>query len=1789
MAFSKFESISVRPPTPPKDVKDTDVDDHDTLQFLQDPFGTQQESTLLASSKASLTSLNTPDSSPSSEPSDPFSNSSRKKRVSFECKTSTIPPHLTAQPWTPQRSSPLRPLPQTRVSRPLKPILKAADPTSTPPLAAEGLAAHKFSSFAEMLESIVKMLAQGGRPSKIDAYHTLQKTMQAYDNKPDIAALINKMGLFEQFIQRDMQAPGINGTGLDTPLQSQAIKLLMAFVRIPELKTVMDDEFCSFVIDRIIAVSADPAMPKAVVNHHLALLMQQNFRPRTMTMTRVERIIHVLDTIHERVTGFSVQAYRIRVYRKLIQQRKDTMAKHSEQWFKHLLKAMLTNQKDIHNSAMDTAVSAARDLSSDRIVNKSVLSIFNRVKSDGDTFGTAFAHELEKLLGQDSAASVPSIWGIITAFLQNSLQENKFTALRDWLKVFEKFLCSENDAVKMQTNIAFGFLIYAVDISESTSTEWSNMFLKISQHQLGQRLQGKRAEIETATSGYLTLLYYALRPTASHIQLDRYWTDLVANFWRPHAYSSARHAVAACRITSALLNGSRKPWNQQRALELRPHLMVQRGELPILDPKWVRKALKSVLQFVETLLEATPWTLEALDDEPAKTLWIALLDSLLEASSKEIMASTETKDAIAHVVNMLRRMWDSHTAKLALPQQKEASWADKYCFLIETVVQKLGAYQFADKCLARNRQEEFEVAPTPSNRSRQHGPRTSPLLYFVELLVSRSEGRLPDLVRLRALQLILEPCLVAQNTRLGKLDLLRDCSAALGSTVRSVVAFNFWNQIGTLTKACLEENPTDTTERQSRQFGKEYDAVVDILTFGSDYLLSIPRGQELLSAFVATVRKETSEGGVVLAVVEKVSKSILNVAGKENSQRCLPYTIILLRSLPKTVTRRMLEQGRQMLHPSSPPPTRTPEFDPYNHFYATINFVGTAAYVDLDVEGMGKTQDFIAALKDSIDASSQSLLAVYLRKIQGTIRIWVEDAQRKLESKVQSVKHLRHEVLTLWRSVNAALEKLPRKDSLTLTTLAPLITAGFVSRRREIVNVSITTWNATFGRQDDLQYPAELEKALRRLSKTVDILLPRLLENDHDDGDLSPFYESDSSSPETPQNVPSTLTVRAKESPFKISKPPLKQTSRSPAIPGSSRRKPPQRTPKIRLRHENSQYQFEPILSSPTNPFEQESQVLTERQKEMIERHRLGTNMFSHMNSSSVSRQGGNSSRQNNEDIPSDGMSIDGLPNDTSPLPLKALAAMTPMDVYLGSSPTPSSRHRKHGILDDEASMLTPDVDRPSKFPQNTNELGSSPPRVEKPVLSISDLASENDTTHKIVGDSFEHRHPQAADAASVDEGTTVDEEMLPVANLQPEAKNPESSDDEQLTELDSADMPSSTMELELNAQLNAEMNADAQPLAEARIEVPAEVPEESNNVYVDASSQRPFDVTADDSEVGETQTAQSQRTAAAHGSVRSESTSRVGNSFSSPIGTRQAASSPVSQSLNLRRSSRHSVVSSPGTFASTRKRKQLVYDVPSPNKKSKEVEIKTEQSPVKPTEKNPVDEEDMFDCIAVASPILKRKRGRPRSLTPADDSLVVPETSRKRSIHRSASLLSQVQSQSDDVLVEDTPAPKRARREASKDVSEAQDTTLSDTQSSHVKRLSHVRVSPKAAPSMRKSSTVPEDQVVGLGEAAIQPVCGSSLGEQNANVALQLRGDTTGAVMTEQTQTESVPAALSTSRSFREILTPKSLLAKLREFASELQHMVLGPGEEREIYDATFELSREAHAAARRGQQEGS
>jgi hypothetical protein len=1024
MVLSRFDSLTVRPPTPPKDLHDHSHDhDHDqepatdeTLQFLDDPFGEKLPlSTIIATTHALL---NTPEHSPSSDINIPSSAASRQKRVNFELQTCATPLKKAAAPsWTPTRSSPLRPLPQTRVSKPLKSILKPSDATPTPPPADEGAAAHTFKSFADMLDSIVKLLASSERPSRMDAYHSLQRTMQAYDKMPDDRALKQKMSLLTQFMRRDLQAPSPTGTGLDSQLVAQALKLLIALLRITNAASAMDDDFCAFFIDRTIQVASDASMPKLIVNHHLAALMQQSFRFKIMTAARVEKILDLFDTILDRVGGNSVHVYRVRIYKKLIQQRPDVMIKHTERWFKVTIAALVSTQKELCQSARDTALTAAKTIGHDRHVARSCLAVLNRVRSEGGTIANTIVKQLQRMLKGDNAPLVPQIWAAVTVLLRDFLQADVFSAMRDWLQLFEICIASNNDAVRVQANVAYSFLVYTVGISNATTEEWTGMFTRVPLYQLQRRLPPKKAERDAVSSAYVTLLYYALRPTAPYEQLDRYWREFVADFWTPLvSLPSSPHTYAACRIVSALLDGSRKPWNEQRALEQTPQGIIQQGDLPLLDPRWVRKSITVILQFVETLLDATPWTEnEQPDGQPVKIMWLALLDSLVEASSKEVMASSETKDAMARIVNLLRRVWDKHTAKLAVPQQKEDLWASKFCFLVETVVQKLGAFQFSEKCLTRNGTDDFEVASTPSHRSRQQGARISPLLYFVDLLVNQSEGTLPDRVRLRALKLTLEPCFKAQSTRLDRLELLRDCSAAADGSLKAAVAVNLWANLTTLLQSSLKEQTSDPNEPVSRPLGKEYDLVVQILGLGYSYFLDRPRGHEALTMFIDIVRKEAGEGAVVLAVIEKVAEFMLKRVPDEDKVSCLPYVSILLRNLPKQTNRRSLEQARQSLWPSSPATGRHNDFDPYSNLYGAVISVGSASYRNLDGEDVESTSEFLGALATSIKGCSTSHLAVYLRKTQDVIHLWVEDAHRKMQSTEKPLKALHRQVCSAAR------------------------------------------------------------------------------------------------------------------------------------------------------------------------------------------------------------------------------------------------------------------------------------------------------------------------------------------------------------------------------------------------------------------------------------------------------------------------------------------------------------------------------------------------------------------------------------------------------------------------------------------------------------------------------------------------------------------------------------------------------------------------------------------------------
>lgn len=754
----------------------------------------------------------------------------------------------------------------------------------------------------------------------------------------------------------------------------------------------------------------------------------------------------------------------------------------------------------------------------------------------------------------------------------------------------------------------------------------------------------------------------------------------------------------------------------------------------------------------------------------------------------------------------------------------------------------------------------------------------------------------------------------------------------------------------------------------------------------------------------------------------------------------------------------------------------------------------------------------------AVENASISLLAVFLRKIQPMLKLWIQDPDRKLGKK---------EHRALWQNVCEAIKKLPRKDSAMLVVLEPLILAGFSSRRRKIVNIAIQTWNETFGKDPNLRYPAQLEQYLQKLRGLVDLELPNLPAPESESESQISFYDSESEAAETPRRLQAT---HGRAHPFHAEKfaRHTRSTSQSPTVPHSSKRKQSaRRTPKARLRHDNSQINFEPVISSPSNPLQQESQLLTERQKEIIERQRMAAPLFSSSGAQKETQED-----DMPQDILSDPMAAELMQDIRTPT--RDLSHMGLMDVYLGSSPTPSARNRRHITRGDDVHVPISTAVQPVQQSDDLEQFGSSPPRFDRQAETPVAQDLNDPTTDDIVGDSFEYRQPEQPLSGGLSEGTTVDDETILAIDINEHAENVEEPLVEPPTE-DDYDTPSSTVELQLNAQLEGELNARSQ----------------SNN----------------DPEEGDTQHDSNLHleTIIQHGISNHEELSdqpksedeKLPDVVSTPTRKRPSGELESSQVRKLRRSTRHSTTPSPSpvdrkNFAesnnnsSGRKRRRKAA--------TDETSITTEVSPTPSSTKD-------LDCIVVASPKVERasrRKTRSCSDSPQSSTFVVPETVRKRSIRRSTSLLDQVENISDEI-VEETPAAKRPRNDRTHDASNSRVVGTSPPPDAQAitKRLSHIQVTPKRSPAARTT--------------ALEPI----------------NDDET--VETEQpdSQVQPLTAAIATpSRSFAErvILTPRSILNRLKKIVSDCSNMVLGRAEEEEFRDVLHEISSQVHAGRWRG-----
>ena len=215
-----------------------------------------------------------------------------------------------------------------------------------------------------------------------------------------------------------------------------------------------------------------------------------------------------------------------------------------------------------------------------------------------------------------------------------------------------------------------------------------------------------------------------------------------------------------------------------------------------------------------------------------------------------------------------------------------------------------------------------------------------------------------------------------------------------------------------------------------------------------------------------------------------------------------------------------------------------------------------------------------------------------------------------------------HQIRDVWNQFCIDLTRNSRLGKEELDELEILLTAAFKSRHRHIVNRTAEMWNDMFKDVECLECPESLLSTISSLPFKAELALPGIEQSSGSFGAQATSFLS--SQEDVSFDAPSSASTRSRARQALPRAMPSSGTStrsssrkrrRDATTPQKSESKAGKRTSTPRLRHDNSQITFAPITSSPLR--QEESQHLTERQKETRQKQRDAAAIYSDLRTSS--------------------------------------------------------------------------------------------------------------------------------------------------------------------------------------------------------------------------------------------------------------------------------------------------------------------------------------------------------------------------------------------------------------------------------------------------------------------------------------------------------------------------------------------------------------------------------------------
>jgi hypothetical protein len=934
--------------------------------------------------------LGTPDESPASFAGSGSGSVKSRKKVEFSPWTNihNAPVFTTASP----NNVTVRPLLPSRELSSSASILKASSQLDLAPQAFEDQP-QSLVSLVNMIESITHQLARNEIVESIDAYHTLSSTLKAYNEVPDSQAFKSKLGPLMQHIRRDLAVLDKSEHGpAEINLVTQTLKVLVILAWNRNFSILLTNEVQGYILDRAIHVLEEHKASKGVILHYLHLLATQDFRHSIVASGgRVGRLLDALKDLTQHLKGNGIASERLMVYQRLLEQAKSHMKTKPLSWIHGLLDGLTSLHKETRMKAMELGTKAVAVFPSSSTVSLALRTVLDEKGEDGKTVGVVACKRLEKMLAsKDDSLLVPQIWAIILSLMKGMEGGiDKWSSLKDWLKIMQRCFNSSNAAVRAHANIAWSRFIYVVCPSEVTASLLSMLIKPITaqMERKGTVEREDRSSRATAFSAYCNLLYYSFRPSASHKQYDRVWDEYVVKaLTSSFLERSPTAADRTCRIFMALFwndNSRNKLWREVRAQE---NALMEPEELPTIDCKWLRSKSASILDIFKLLLQNSSWGSEDRPDQSfVATAWKHFSKALGAACRKEMKPSVETMQALTNTLAFLSAAWQSGPVALnAVEANVKDAFMIRFRFLCMTMLTEIGAIPFIEGSVSTD--------PSKGHVGIGEDGESAPIIQLLRILSSVSKSFVLNQAYCDFVKEILQlPHNARTPTRL-RIRLFRQSAVSLlaahPQTSMEAARAYIWQ---TIALAVLEEfNSSDTLAQLEPDMDHVLEDVVKILATGLAYSFTgATTWCSLLNSLVHFAKQSGPQRTAYISAIAtslagyiKVEAESPMVESAELVQCVVPYIeLSVARISPRHTKGRLRTKTTTMISPL------------FNQLLLILNDNLEKAYQTLSSERLQGISDTVEATCQCLRSCAPPVLISCLKVLESSLSLWLQDKQ----------------------------------------------------------------------------------------------------------------------------------------------------------------------------------------------------------------------------------------------------------------------------------------------------------------------------------------------------------------------------------------------------------------------------------------------------------------------------------------------------------------------------------------------------------------------------------------------------------------------------------------------------------------------------------------------------------------------------------------------------------------------------------------------------------------------------